>query len=369
MDIVPGHIHLQEFGKLVKEAVRAAGGVPFEFNTIGVDDGIAMGHAGMRYSLPSREIIADSVETMIEAHCFDGMVCIPNCDKITPGMAMAAMRTNIPTIFVSGGAMAAGKDRRWTGGRPDFGLRRRRRLPVWFDRCGPPESYRRRSLPILWLVFGHVHRQQHELPAGSHRPGACPITAAPWRRQPSVKNWHARQAQKIMELVAKQIKPRDIVTTEAMDDAFALDMAMGGSTNTVLHALAIAHEGGISYPLERINEVSRACAAPGQSQPFRQMAHGRCTPRRRYPAILSEVARLENVLHLDRMTVTGQPLRQSVQSASILDENVIHRLENAHSPHGGLAILFGNLAPQGAVIKTGGVAAVHAQIHGSGACI
>jgi dihydroxy-acid dehydratase len=173
VDIVPGHVHLQAFGKLVKDAVRAAGGVPFEFNTIGVDDGIAMGHAGMKYSLPSRELIADCVETMVEAHCFDGMVCIPNCDKIVPGMLMAAMRVNIPAIFISGGPMAAGRTPE--GETID--------LISVFEGVGayqsgkidaaPPEDARRLCLPVVRLVLGHVHCQQHELPDGSAGPGAA----------------------------------------------------------------------------------------------------------------------------------------------------------------------------------------------------
>ena len=176
VDIIPGHVHLQRFGKVVKEAVREAGGVPFEFNTIGVDDGIAMGHIGMKFSLPSREIIADSVETVIRAHQFDGMVCIPNCDKIVPGMLMAAMRLDIPTIFISGGPMAAGTMP--DGQKVDLisVFRRRRRLPGRQDRREATADARAVWLPVMWFLLGHVHRELDELPDGGVRPG----TARQW---------------------------------------------------------------------------------------------------------------------------------------------------------------------------------------------
>ncbi len=355
IDIVPGHIHLQEFGKLVKEAVRAAGGVPFEFNTIGVDDGIAMGHNGMRYSLPSRELIADSVETMIEAHCFDGMVCIPNCDKIVPGMAMAAMRTNIPTIFVSGGAMAAGKTPDgqvvdlisvFEGvGAYQAGTMTAERLKTLEDYacpgCGSCSGmFTANSMNCLMEVIGL----------------ALPFNGSALANTSEREELARRAGGKIMELVEKQIKPRDIVTPEALDDAFALDMAMGGSTNTVLHALAIANEGGISYPLERINAVSERVPHLTKVSPSGKWHMEDVHRAGGIPAILNEVARLEGVLHLERITVTGASLGESIRSAAIKDEQVIHKLENAHSATGGLSILFGNLAPQGAVIKTGGVA-------------
>jgi dihydroxy-acid dehydratase len=356
IDIVPGHIHLQEFGRLVKEAVRAAGGVPFEFNTIGVDDGLAMGHIGMRYSLPSRELIADSVETMIEAHCLDGMVCIPNCDKIVPGMAMAAMRTNIPTIFVSGGPMAAGKT---PGGETvdlisvfeavgayQAGKLDATRLKQLEDYacpgCGSCSGmFTANSMNCLMEVIGL----------------ALPYNGTALAKSAERESLARRAGGRIVELVREQVRPRDLVTLEALDDAFALDMAMGGSTNTVLHALAIAHEGGIDYPLERINSVAdrvpHLCKV-SPSGPWHMEDVHRAGG---VPAILGEVARLENLLHLDRLTVTGQTLGEMLSAVEIRDDEVIRRLENPHSDRGSLAILFGNLAPQGAVIKTGGVAA------------
>jgi dihydroxy-acid dehydratase len=354
IDIVPGHIHLQEFGKFVKEAVRLAGGVPFEFNTIGVDDGIAMGHMGMKYSLPSRELIADCVETMIEAHCFDGMVCIPNCDKIVPGMAMAAMRTNIPTIFVSGGPMAAGKtpDGQTVDlisvfeavGSYQAGKIDAQRLKTLEDyacpSCGSCSGmFTANSMNCLLEAIGL----------------ALPYNGSALAKTPERENLARRAGALIIELVEKQITPRQIVTPEALDDAFALDMAMGGSTNTVLHALAIANEGGIEYPLRRINAVADKVAHICKVSPSGRWHMEDVHRAGGIPAILKEVSRIDGALHLDRITVTGQTLREAVAVAEIKDEDVIHPLEEAHTARGGLSILFGNLAPDGAVIKTGGV--------------
>jgi dihydroxy-acid dehydratase len=354
VDIIPGHIHLQEFGKLIKDAVRAAGGVPFEFNTIGVDDGVAMGHIGMRYSLPSRELIADSVETMIEAHRFDGMVCIPNCDKIVPGMAMGAMRTNIPTVFVSGGPMAAGMTPDgqvvdlisvFEGvGAYQAGVIDARQLKMLEDYacpgCGSCSGmFTANSMNCLMEVIGL----------------ALPYNGSALADTPEREALARCAGQTILKLVEQQIKPRDIVTVEALDDAFALDMAMGGSTNTVLHALAIAHEGGLTYPLQRINAVADRVPYLCKVSPAGHWHMQDVHRAGGIPAILSEVAKDGGVLHLDRITVTGQALGDSLAGIDILDEEVIRRRENAHSPRGSLAVLFGNLAPMGAVIKTGGV--------------
>jgi dihydroxy-acid dehydratase len=354
VDIIPGHIHLQSFGRLVKDAVRAAGGVPFEFNTIGVDDGIAMGHVGMKYSLPSRELIADCVETMLEAHRFDGMVCIPNCDKIVPGMLMAAMRVNVPAIFVSGGPMAAGKTPdgksvdlvsvfegvgAYQAGRLDA-----QRLKELEDfacpSCGSCSGlFTANSMNCLIEVLGL----------------ALPYNGSALALSPERQDLACRAAQLILELVEKQITPRMIVTPEAIDDAFALDMAMGGSTNTVLHTLAIAHEAGIKYSLERINaiadKVPHLCKVSPSGQWHMEDVHRAGG----VPAILNEIAANGNTLHLDRITVTGCTLRESIAGATIRDTEVIRRSENAHALRGGLAILFGNLAPKGAVVKTSGV--------------
>src|SRR5437660_5793595 len=255
VDVVPGHVHLQAFGKLVKEAIRAAGGVPFEFNTIGVDDGIAMGHEGMRYSLPSRELIADSVETMVQAHCFDAMVCIPNCDKIVPGMLMGAARANIPTIFISGGPMRAGVDR--GGQKVD--------LISVFEAVGARaagtiddtrlEELEIAGCPTCGSCSGMFTANSMNClceALGVALPGNGTILA----RTPERDEHYARSAARLLALIEDDVRPHDIVTPEAIDNAFALDMAMGGSTNTVLHTLALMNEGGISYPLERLNEVA-----------------------------------------------------------------------------------------------------------------
>jgi dihydroxy-acid dehydratase len=360
IDIIPGHAHLQGFGRIVKDAVRAAGGVPFEFNTIGVDDGIAMGHIGMKYSLPSRELIADSVETMLEAHRFDGMVCIPNCDKIVPGMIMAAMRVNIPAIFVSGGPMAAGRlpDGQAVDlisvfegvGAFQAGKIDARRLKMLEDfacpGCGSCAGmFTANSMNCLMEALGL----------------ALPYNGTALALSPEREGLARRAAVLILDLVARQITPRQIVTAEALDDAFALDMAMGGSTNTVLHTLAIAHEAGLDYPLTRINAVAEKVPHICKVSPAGQWHMEDVHRAGGVPAILNEIG---DLLHLDRMTVSGGTLRSSLAGASIKDDEVIRRRGNAHSTRGGLAILFGNLAPKGAVIKAGGVSAAMQQFSG-----
>ena len=240
IDIIPGHVHLQEFGRIVKEAVREAGGVPFEFNTIGVDDGIAMGHAGMKFSLPSRELIADSVETMIQAHQFDGMVCITNCDKIVPGMVMAALRVDIPSIFVSGGPMEAGKTPQ--GETIDLisvfeGVGAYKAGKIDADRLQVLEEF---SCPTCGSCSGLFTANSMNCileVLGLALPFNGSALATSELRKEIVKS----AAEKIIGLVEKDLTPRKLVTEQAIDDAFALDMAMGGSTNTVLHTLAFAH--------------------------------------------------------------------------------------------------------------------------------
>ncbi|KAF0826062.1 dihydroxy-acid dehydratase [Cytobacillus firmus] len=354
IDIVPGHVHLQEFGKIVKEAIREAGGVPFEFNTIGVDDGIAMGHIGMRYSLPSREIIADSLETVVSAHWFDGMVCIPNCDKITPGMMMGALRVNIPTLFVSGGPMKAGVD---SSGKPLS-------LSSVFEGVGAFESgqideqklleIEQVACPTCGSCSGMFTANSMNCLAeglGLALPGNGTILAVSEERKEFVK----RSAKQLMELIKKDIKPRDIVTIDAIDNAFALDMAMGGSTNTVLHTLALAHEAEIEYPIERINEIANrvphlAKIAPASDYHIEDVHNAGGVS-----AIINELLKKPDALNGDCMTVTGKPLRENAAGSEILDKNVIRTLENPHSERGGLAVLFGNLAPEGSIIKVGAV--------------
>jgi dihydroxy-acid dehydratase len=356
VDIVPGHVHLQEFGRIVKDAVRAAGGVPFEFNTIGVDDGIAMGHAGMKYSLPSRELIADCVETMIEAHRFDAMVCIPNCDKIVPGMLLAAMRVNVPTIFVSGGPMAAGKTPdgetidlisvfegvgAFSAGKID-----EKRLSILekfaCPSCGSCSGmFTANSMNCLMEVIGL----------------ALPYNGSALAKTPEREALAKKAASQIMTLIERDIKPRDVITAEAIDDAFALDMAMGGSTNTVLHTLALANEAGVDYPLSRINSVADKVPHICKVSPAGKWHMEDVHRAGGIPAILNEVQRGTGMLHFDRITVSGVTLGESIKGAEIKDDDVIRKYDNAHSKRGGLSILFGNLAPKGAVVKVGGVSA------------
>ena len=354
VDIIPGHVHLKEFGEIVREAVREAGGVPFMFNTIGVDDGIAMGHFGMKYSLPSREIIADSVETMINAHMFDAMICIPNCDKITPGMLMAAMRVNIPTIFVSGGPMAAGRTpdgkvvdlisvfegvgayKAGTIGDEELAVLERVACPG----CGSCSGlFTANSMNSICEALGIA------------LPGNGTILATDPRREDLAR----RAAHQIMYLLEHDIRPRDIVTEQALDNAFALDRAMGGSTNTVLHLLAIAREAGIEYPLKRVDEISRRTPNLCKVAPSSQYHMEDVDRAGGISAILWELSKKPGALHLDTITVTGKTLGENIAGQDTRDPRVIRPLENAYSEDGGLAILFGNLAPEGAVVKTAGV--------------
>ncbi|MCC7207996.1 MAG: dihydroxy-acid dehydratase [Anaerolineae bacterium] len=356
VDIIPGHVHLQEFGKVVKEAVREAGGVPFEFNTIGVDDGIAMGHVGMNYSLPSREIIADSVETMIMAHAFDGMICIPNCDKIVPGMLMGAMRVDIPTIFVSGGPMKAGltPDGRvvdlisvfegvgaYKAGKIDAA-----ELKTLEDfgcpACGSCSGmFTANSMNCLMEALGL----------------ALPYNGSALALTPERDALAKQAASQIMTLIDMDLTPRKIVTVDAIDNAFALDMAMGGSTNTVLHTLALAYEAGLDYPFTRINDVAarvpHICKVSPASHWHMEDVHRAGG----VPAILHEISRQPGALRLDQMTVTGKTLGENIAGAAIQDAEVIRTLESPYSQTGGLAVLTGTLAPEGAVIKTAAVPA------------
>ncbi len=357
IDIIPGHVHLQEFGRIVKEEIRKAGGVPFEFNTIGVDDGIAMGHKGMLYSLPSRELIADSVETMAQAHMLDGLVCIPNCDKIVPGMIMGAMRVNIPTIFVSGGPMAAG---RTSGGKvvdlisvfEGVGEFRAGRITEselkdiedhGCPTCGSCSGlFTANSMNCLMEALGIA------------LPGNGTALATSGEREGLIR----RAAGQILALIKADLKPRDIVTKGAIDNAFALDMAMGGSTNTILHTLAIAWEAGIHYDLSRINDLSvrvpNICRVSPSSQWHIEDVHNAGG----VSAILKELSRVEGALDLTQKSVTLKSLGDNIKDVVLTDKEVIRPVENAYSKDGGLAILFGNLAPEGAVVKTAGVAPV-----------
>jgi dihydroxy-acid dehydratase len=424
-DIIPGHVHLDKVGELVKQCIREAGGVPFVFNTIGVDDGIAMGHSGMKYSLPSREIIADAVETMLAAHALDGMICIPNCDKIVPGMLMAAVRCNLPTIFVSGGPMEAG------------------RLPDG------------RSVDLIDVFVGAAARQDGKLTAeqllalekaGCPTCGSCsgmftansmnclcealgmalPTNGTLLATSADRRGLFQKAARRIVEMVLQfdregaghGLLPREIVTAKSIDNAMVLDMAMGGSTNTVLHMLAVAHEAGAAYDIERINQLSRqtpnVCKVAPSSSYHVEDVHNAGGVH----TILGSVLRgCPGLLHVDCPTVSGKTLGQNIAEYDIraatasrearelatvraggrrttegmsverqekgdspllperpgggyplgvaqkgtvpffpLDPyDCIREVPQAYSHEGGLVILYGNLAPQGAVVKAAGV--------------
>ena len=354
-EIVPGHVHLNQVGRVVKQAIHEAGGVAFEFNTIAVCDGVAMGHTGMKYSLPSREIVADSVETMARAHCFDGLVCIPNCDKITPGMLMAAVRLNIPTIFVSGGPMKAGKAKdgkavdlisifegvaRLNAGKISEAQLKELEL-TGCPTCGSCSGmFTANSMNCLCEAVGMA------------LPGNGTILAVDPKRQELYK----AAGKQIMYLVARDIKPLEIIDGKSLDNALALDMAMGGSTNTVLHSLAVASEAGIKYDLDRINAISAKCPNICKVAPSSGFHVEDVDAAGGVNAILKEISKIPNLLNTDCLTVTGKTLGENIADARIKNQKVIRPLDNAYSKTGGLAILRGNLAPNGAVVKTAGVA-------------
>ena len=354
IDLIPGHVHLQEFGKVAKQAIRKAGGVPFEFNTIGVDDGIAMGHIGMRYSLASRELIADSVETVAEAHRLDGLMCITNCDKIVPGMLMAAVRLNIPTIFVSGGPMKAGNI---DGEKVD--------LISVFEGVGQVKAgtiseekltaIEKEGCPTCGSCSGMFTANSMNClmeALGIALPGNGSILAVDDARLDLVR----QAGKRIVDLIEKDLKPRDLVTSQSIRNAFALDMAMGGSTNTVLHTLAIAIEAGLDFDLKELNDIAKKTPYICKVSPATKDIHMEDVDRAGgISAILSELSKKDDTLVLECPTVTGHSLGQNIQNAESLDNNIIRTVSNPYSTEGGLAILFGNLAPDGSVVKTGAV--------------
>ncbi len=354
IEIIPGHVHLDELGRVAKEVIREAGGVPFEFNTIGVDDGIAMGHEGMKYSLPSRELIADCLETVVKAHQLDGLVCIPNCDKIVPGMLMGAMRCNIPTIFVSGGPMEAGKGK--DGKAIDLisvfeGVGAYKKGDL--DEAGLAEL-ERHACPTCGSCSGMFTANSMNClceALGMSLPGNGTILATSGSRRELVQE----AGKQILKLIEADLKPRDIVTLNSIDNALALDMAMGGSTNTVLHTLALAQEAGVDYPLSRLNEVSARVPNICKVAPSSHWHIEDVERAGGISAILSELSKKDGTLHLDCPTVTLKPLSENIANAKLTDTDVIRPIDNPYSATGGLAILFGNLAPDGAVVKEAGV--------------
>ena len=353
--IVPGHVHLNKVAQIVKQTVREAGGVPFEFNTIAVCDGIAMGHTGMKYSLSSREIIADCVETMGRAHEFDGMICIPNCDKIIPGMLMGAVRLNIPTLFVSGGPMAAGKTK--DGKTVDLisifeGVAQCNAGKITEDELLELEET---GCPTQGSCSGMFTANSMNClceAIGIALPGNGTILAVDPKRQELYKY----AGKQIFELIEKNLKPLDIITRKSLDNALCLDMAMGGSTNTVLHTLALANEAGIEYDLQRINELSAKCPNICKVSPSSSYHMEDVDRAGGISAILKEISKIKDLLHTDCITVTTKTITENIADAKINDTQVIRTLDNAYSNTGGLAILHGNLASEGSVVKSAGVA-------------
>ncbi|WP_391208046.1 dihydroxy-acid dehydratase [Psychrobacillus sp. L4] len=354
IDIIPGHMHLNKFAEVVKEAIREAGGIPFEFNTIGVDDGIAMGHIGMRYSLPSRELIADSAETVINAHWFDGVFYIPNCDKITPGMLMAAVRTNVPSVFVSGGPMEAGTSAdgkqlsltsvfEGVGSYKNGSMSAEQLLDIEQNACPTCGScsgmFTANSMNSLMEMLGVA------------LPGNGTIVATSDERHRLIKE----AAHHLVRMIKEDVKPRDLITKATIDDAFALDMAMGGSTNTVLHTLAIAHEAEIEYDVKEINEVAKRIPYLSKIMPASDYSMHDVHLAGGVSAIIKELCEIPGAVHPDRLTITGKTLYENVKESEITNDQVIRRKENPYSPVGGLSVLFGNIAPEGGVIKVGAV--------------
>jgi dihydroxy-acid dehydratase len=350
-EVVPGHIHLREISAAVKEGVRTAGGIPFEFNTIAVCDGIAMNHTGMKYSLPSRELIADSVEIMAEAHAFDALVFIPNCDKIIPGMLMAAVRLDIPAIFISGGPMLAGHI---DGRKIDVNTIFEAVGAVSAGTMSKAELERLEQLacPGCGSCAGMFTANTMNClteALGMALPGNGTIPAVDARRRVLARQAGAR----IIQLLKADIRPRAIITPDAIFNAFTVDMALGGSTNSVLHLMAIANEAGIGFQLMTVNGISQRTpylcslrpAGPHHIEDL-DLAGG-------IPAVMAE---LKSFLKRKSLTVTGKTIGENLAGVKTIDSEVIRSVKNAHAPTGGLALLFGNLAPEGAVVKKAAVA-------------
>ncbi|MEM3550280.1 MAG: dihydroxy-acid dehydratase [Candidatus Bathyarchaeia archaeon] len=345
-EIVPGHMHLHHIAEYVKYGVRSVGGIPFEFNTIAICDGLAMGHVGMHYSLPSRELIADSVEVMIEANQFDGMVLVTNCDKITPGMLMAAARVDIPTIVVTGGPMLSGKFKRKKVdvtsifeaiGEVKAGKLSIDELKLIEDRafpgCGSCNGmYTANTMACIVEAMGM----------------SLPQCATSLAVSSSKLRIAKESGEKIVELVKKNIKPKDIMTLKAFENAIAVDMALGGSTNTVLHLKAIANEAGVNLPLELFDDYGRRIPHLCDMKPSGPHDLQELDDAGGIPAVMKE---LRNFLNLEALTVTGKTVKENLEDAFVYDRSVIRPINNPVHTEGGIAVLKGNLAPEGAVVK------------------
>jgi len=354
-EIVPGHIHLQTIAKLVKEGIRSCGGVPFEVNTIAVCDGIAMNHPGMKYSLASRELIADSVEILAQAHPFDGLVFIPNCDKVVPGMLMAAIRLNLPSVFVSGGPMLAGK---FVRGKTINTVD----LITVFQAVGKVAKGKMTEAELQELemiacpgcgscagMFTANTMNCLSEALGMALPGNGTIPAVEARR----RQLAYKAGQQVMETLARDIRPKDVVTKDALYNTFAVDMALGGSTNSVLHLAAIAHEAGIDFPLSLINEISDSVPHICKLSPAGDYHIEDLDLAGGIPAIMHE---LSGLLKLEADTILGETLGKIAKEAKVKNRGVIRSMSRPYAPTGGISILFGNLAPDGAVVKSAAVA-------------
>lgn len=374
IDIIPGHFFLNKYAEIIKEEIRKAGGVPFEFNTIGVDDGIAMGHNGMLYSLPSRELIADCIETVMNAHSLDAMICIPNCDKIVPGMLMGALRVNVPTIFVSGGPMMAGKLSDGSvldlnsafeavGAFESGKIDEKRLHEIECNACPGGGScsgmFTANSMNTLCEAMGVALMGNGTIPALTKE------------REELLR----KAARRIVEIAldsqkSEQFRFRNILNHKAVHNAFVVDMAMGGSTNTVLHMLAIAKEAEVEFNLQNINEIAKNVAHIAKIAPALSSVHMEDINRAGgVSAVMNEVAKRDTqTLFLDALTITGETLGERIKGKEITDTHIIHTNENAYSQVGGLKILFGNLAEQGAVLKVAAVAESMKEFKGKAIC-
>ena len=350
-EVVPGHIHLRALGELVKQGVREAGGIPLEFDTIALCDGLAQGHVGMSFSLPSREAIADTVEIMLEGHRFDAAVMLSSCDKIEPGHLMAALRVNIPTVMLTGGPMEGGRYKEHTeitlstirefAGQVKIGKLSREELTE-IEKAALPG-------PGSCSMMGTANTMGCLIEALGMSPPGCGTMLAVDPRRPAL----AREAGRmVIECLRRGLTPRHIVTREAIENAMVVDMALGGSTNSVLHLLAIAHEAGIRLELDEFDLVSRRVPHLCNVKPSGKYSVGRMDEAGGLPALMQE---LRAFLHLDVLTVTGRTLAENIAGATVTNRELIRPLSDPLYPEGGLAILRGSLAPDGAVVKQTGV--------------
>ena len=361
IEIIPGHFFLNKVAEVIKAEIRANGCVPFEFNTIGVDDGIAMGHDGMLYSLPSREIIANSIETVMNAHKLDAMIAIPNCDKIVPGMIMGALRVDVPTVFVSGGPMAAGH---MEDGTPID-------LATVFEGVGEYEAGNITEETLTEM-------ECNACPSGGSCSGmftansmntlmeamgiALPGNGTILALTPERTELYKQAARRICEIAKSEaaerekFRMRNILNENAVRNAFAVDMAMGGSSNTVLHMLAIAKEAEVDFNLKDINAISKRVSHIAKISPSLTTVHMEDINKAGgVNAVMNEMMKRGKDILADNLSISGETLYEKVKDAKILNTDIIHTIDNPYSEVGGLAILYGNLAEQGAVIKTAGI--------------